>query len=643
MSQIVGEGVLHVSVDDRDVGAGVDKAGQESGKRFTSGFKNSIKGLAGAVGGALAVTGAVGFIKDAVGGASDLNETVSKTKVVFGDAAGQIFDFASKGATAFGQTKQQVLDAAGTFGTFGKAAGLEGKGLGDFSTKLTGLSSDLASFFNTDPSEAAAAIAGGLRGESEGLRQYGILLDDSTLKAEALRLGLLKPVKDKDKILAAQVRVTEAQKAYNDAVSKSGKGSEDALKAQAALGTAHSTLQKATEGTIGPLTQQQRVLAAQSQIMKQSKDAQGDFARTSGGLANQQRILSASFVDFRTKAGAALLPVVLKVVSGINSLAQGFIHGTGTGGKLKAALTPLAQTVKDFIGDFKNGVGVAGAFRSVLEHVGKAALDVVKFLGQHREIIVLLIAAYAAWKVAVVVNNTVSAIQLGLLKAQTLGTTEYAIVSKIAAAASAVMTGAQWLLNAAMEANPIGLIVLALVALTAGFVLAYKKSATFRAIVQGALSGVQKAASAIIGFFKDHWPLLLAILTGPIGLAVLFIVKHWDKIRSGTVDAFKAVKSAAEHGVQAVVDAVLFLPKKLLGLGDNMLHVGETLIKDFLRGLSRLERAEGVPEQGHRPDQLRPRNPDQRRVRQARLHQPAGYPAPGPRHGELRRRPRARR
>jgi hypothetical protein len=60
----------------------------------------------------------------AVSAASDLNETMSKTSVIFGDADEALFSFAETAATSLGQTKQQALDAAATFGTFGKAAGL---------------------------------------------------------------------------------------------------------------------------------------------------------------------------------------------------------------------------------------------------------------------------------------------------------------------------------------------------------------------------------------------------------------------------------------------------------------------------------------------------------------------------------------
>lgn len=101
-----------------------------------------------------------------------------------------------------------------------------------------------------------------------------------------------------------------------------------------------------------------------------------------------------------------------------------------------------------------------------------------------------------------------------------------------AAAATKVATAAQWLLNVALTANPIGLVIVAIAALVAGLVIAYKKSETFRKIVDGAFRAVKKAAEFAFNWIKDNWKLLLAIITGPIGLAVYAVAKNWDRIKS---------------------------------------------------------------------------------------------------------------
>jgi hypothetical protein len=123
--------------------------------------------------------------------------------------------------------------------------------------------------------------------------------------------------------------------------------------------------------------------------------------------------------------------------------------------------------------------------------------------------------------------------------AKTAATWLWAAAQSGAAIAAGVWTAAQWALNIAMDANPIGLVVLAIVALVGIIVLAYRHSSTFRGIVQGlgktfvaVGSAIMTAVTFVFGWLKDHWQLILAILTGPIGLAVLFVTKYWDDIKA---------------------------------------------------------------------------------------------------------------
>jgi len=287
-----------------------EAAGRSAGSRFGSVFKSAAK--AGLVGLAGVAAGAVKLSMDSISAASDLEESTNKVSQVFGTAADRVFRFSERTADALGQTNQQARDAAATFGLFGNIAGLTDRRSAKFSTRMTRLASDLASFHNTEPSQAVEALGAALRGESEPIRSFGVLLDEATLKAEAMSLGLLKPVKDQAKIQSYQVAIMEGQKKYNDAVEEFGSKSLEALKAEANLGTARDRLKKATEGTIPALTQQQKVLAAQSSIFKQTEVAQGDFARTSDELANQQRRLSARFEDAKAKLGVGLLPIMTK-------------------------------------------------------------------------------------------------------------------------------------------------------------------------------------------------------------------------------------------------------------------------------------------------------------------------------------------
>lgn len=240
-----------------------NRAGADSARSFGSGFGGglgtiaagsflgiSVAGLARGAGELIGTGIRESF--QSVGLASDLSETTSAVTQVYGDASADIISFASDANQKLGQTRTQALKAAQTFGVFAKQAGLTGKPLANFSTGLVTLSTDLSSFYNTSTDEAIEAIGAGLRGEAEPLRRFGVLLDDATLRAKALELGIYEG---------------------NDA-----------------------------------LTGQQRILAAQAVIFDQTGIAQGDFARTSGDLAGQQKVLQASLDDTQTKFGEALLP-----------------------------------------------------------------------------------------------------------------------------------------------------------------------------------------------------------------------------------------------------------------------------------------------------------------------------------------------
>lgn len=223
--------------------------------------------LTGAISGAYAaVTGfqeAFLFIGDSIKKSSDLAETMNKVNVVFGSAAGSVADFAATAVQELGMSRQQALDAASTFAVFGKSAGLAGGELVGFSRNLVQLATDFASFYNTSPEEAIQAIGAALRGESEPIRKYGVLLDDATLKAEALKLGI-----------------------YD------GKGALDS---------------------------QSKALAAYNAILAQSSIAQGDFANTSGSVSNQLKILSATYAELKTSIGDGLQKPTLDVVSTLNN------------------------------------------------------------------------------------------------------------------------------------------------------------------------------------------------------------------------------------------------------------------------------------------------------------------------------------
>jgi hypothetical protein len=262
--------------------AGMDKADKK-----TKGFSSSIGkyskamaksfAIAGAAAGAMAIK--IGI--DSVKAASDLNEEVSKAEIIFGDVADEIKAFAKTADRALGLTQKEALDAASTFATFGKASGLTGRDLAKFSKSATTLAADLGAFYNTNADEAITAIGAALRGESEPIRKYGVLLNQATIEAKAMEMGLY-------------------------------------------------------DGE-GAISLQAKSLATYQIILEQTTDAQGNFAATSDDLAGQQKILKAQIENLKAEMGTGLLPVAKDVVTQLNFMAKAF------GGKDPEGLSERAR------------------------------------------------------------------------------------------------------------------------------------------------------------------------------------------------------------------------------------------------------------------------------------------------------------
>jgi hypothetical protein len=112
----------------------------------------------------------------------------------------------------------QTVTGAKTFGIFGKAAGLAADENVLFSKELIALAADLASFNNTSVDDAITALGAGLRGENEPLRRFGVLLDDATLRAKALEMGIY----DGNGSLTAQQKILAANSAIFEQTIKKG-------------------------------------------------------------------------------------------------------------------------------------------------------------------------------------------------------------------------------------------------------------------------------------------------------------------------------------------------------------------------------------------------------------------------------------
>lgn len=298
-----GKLVVRLIGDDRDLRGTLQRS------------RSSVTKWGAAAAGALAGVGIGAFFKSAIDGASDLGESLSKARTVFGDAFEEMNRGLEDAPRKLLMTQQEALEAAGTFGNLITALGGTQTEAASMSTRMVELAADLASFNNVPVEEALGALRSGLTGETEPLKRFGVALNDAALKEEALRLGLIKT----------------------------------------------------TKGTLPPAIKQQ---AAYSLILKQTKTAQGDVARTGGGLANQQRILGKSVKELQTRIGQALAPAMLKVVQVVNE------HLFPAFESVRAAIARAMPTIREV------AARLVGGFQAVMAWVQKAYTVIAPVLAQ---------------------------------------------------------------------------------------------------------------------------------------------------------------------------------------------------------------------------------------------------------------------
>lgn len=588
-------------------GAALKRAERELGslKRTAEKAGNGMAGgLYGMSGGLLKFSGATSQMGDtftrnftvpilgggayAVKAASDLAESQNKAKVVFGESAGVISSWASSSATDIGLSRQAALDAAGTYGNLFDTMGLGDKASANMSKNLVNLSGDLASFNNANPADVLDAIKSGLVGETEPMRRFGVNLNESTLKAEALRLGLMKGAVDMVKVRTAQANLLAAQEKHNKVMKDSKATAAEKAQASAGLARAEQAVAVATKGATGDLTAAQKAQAAYSLMMQQTKNAQGDFERTSDGLANKQRILKAQFQDSAAALGVSLMPAATQMMGSLSQLADKFaalspsqqamigkvalaVAAIGpllkiTGG-LAGGLSKAAKMGGDLALAFGEGAGAAPKWASAIASGVKGAADLAKGIATA---VANLGRQAIAW--------TVDTARRVANAAATAAHTAAQIAANVATKAWAA---GQWLLNAAMTANPIGIVVALIVGLVAVIVVLWKKNEGFRRVViagwnaiktagvaawNAVKTGVSKAFNFIVNLFMN------TTLPG-------LVIKNWDKIKAGASKAWAAIRNTVTKLWDSLVDQV----KRRLTFWGN---IGHAIVEGLKNGIT---------------------------------------------------------
>ena len=340
----------------------------------------------------------------ALNAASDLEESANKVTVVFGDQATAIQEWSDTSATAFGLSKAQALEAAGTLGNLFSAMQIGGDTTADMSTSLVELAGDLASFNNIDPAEALEKLRAGIVGETEPLRTLGINLSAVAVEAKALSMGLVETTVDMNKLEAAQLKLVDAQRGAQEVIAKYGEGSLEAEMALNKVALAEDAISKLMDGKVEDLTAAQKAQASYALIMEQSALAQGDFGRTSDGLANSQRILKAELSDAAASLGVELLPVALELVNWLKSAMEWFKTLSPETrkwiviiGGAAAALGPVVAGIGTLISVGGSLVGLITGGAGIVSSIGAVGAALAAAMGPIGWIILAVGALAAAW------------------------------------------------------------------------------------------------------------------------------------------------------------------------------------------------------------------------------------------------------
>ena len=301
-------------------------------KEAETGFSGLARKLAGFV----AAAGLVSFGKSCIDLGSDLAEVQNVVDVTFPHMTGVIDEFATNAAAKFGLSETMAKQYTGTFGAMAEAFGFSESAAADMSMTLTGLAGDVASFYNITQDEAYTKLKSVFTGETETLKDLGIVMTQTALDSYALANGYGK----------VTAKMSEAEK----------------------------------------------VSLRYAFVQDQLTNATGDFARTADGWANQVRILKLQVDSLKANIGQGLINIfspVLKVINlvigKLGTLANAFKSFTEliTGKKSTAsAISDTSQAVDEVKDGLDNASSSAGNLTDKVNSTGNAADKAAKKMRQ---------------------------------------------------------------------------------------------------------------------------------------------------------------------------------------------------------------------------------------------------------------------
>ena len=232
--------------------------------KTTGGMKKALSSLTKGFTATAIVYGLVKVGKQAIQTASDLQEVQNVVEVSFGSMSAEVDKFAENAIKQFGLSKLSAKQFASTFMAMSNGMGVAAEAGKNMSLNLTALAGDMASFYNVEQDVAFTALKSVFTGETETLKRFGIVMTEANLEAYALSQGITK--------------------------------------------------------SYSAMSQAEKVALRYSFVLNATKNAQGDFARTSNNWANQVRILKEQFKELAGIIGNGLLKVLQPLIILLNKV-----------------------------------------------------------------------------------------------------------------------------------------------------------------------------------------------------------------------------------------------------------------------------------------------------------------------------------
>lgn len=298
------------------ISTALDNSGFKRGVNQVSGSLGGLRSIAGKLAAALAAAFAVQkviqFGAACIQLGSDVAEVQNVVDVSFGRMAYKMEEFADTAITSFGMSELAAKKTGSTYMAMAKGMGVADEAARDMAIALTGLSGDVASFFNISQEDAAYKLRSIFTGETEALKDLGVVMTQANLQQYAMANGM--------------------------------------------------------DSNIQAMSQAERVALQYSFVMNSLKLAQGDFLRTQDSWANQTRILSMQWQQFMSIIGQALTTVLLPVVKMLNTIVAALINMANA---FNAVITSIFGGAQKQIQ--ATGAAIEGANAGIASSAGAAA------------------------------------------------------------------------------------------------------------------------------------------------------------------------------------------------------------------------------------------------------------------------------